>query len=84
MRDLSLTADFHYQEVFMKESSQHFCSQCSHYLDFNSLPSSQLEAMAHLAIRVQELEQENASLKHTVEWMHATIWDMVKKQRHSN
>ena len=37
MRDLSLTADFHYQEVFMKESSQHFCSQCGHYLDCTCL-----------------------------------------------
>ncbi|MGI5948027.1 MAG: hypothetical protein ACOX8K_11620 [Lachnospiraceae bacterium] len=68
----------------MKESSQNFCSQCSHYLDCTTLPSSQLEVMTHLAIRVQELERENASLKNTVEWMHATIWDMVKKQRHSN
>lgn len=42
---------------------------------------SQRETIAYLTCRIQELEKENAALKHTVEWMHDTIWDMVKKQR---
>ncbi len=39
------------------------------------------ETIARLTCRIQELEEENKTLKSTVEWMHQTIWDMVKKQK---
>lgn len=39
------------------------------------------ETIAELAYQVQELEEENRTLKATVDWMHQTIWDMVRKQR---
>lgn len=68
----------------MKESA--ICHHRTHECDnnFRQLPPSQRETIAYLTFRIQELEKENASLKHTVKWMHDTIWDMVKKQRQYN
>ncbi len=68
----------------MKESSHYSCSHCGYYPFCHPFLTNQRETMTRLTNRVQELEQENAALKNTVEWMHATIWDMVKKQRHSH
>lgn len=39
------------------------------------------ETIANLSYRIQELEEENKTLKSTVEWMHKTIWDLIKKQK---
>lgn len=39
------------------------------------------EQIGRLAHRIQELELENQELQQTVEWMHATIWDLLKKNK---
>ncbi|MDO4330953.1 MAG: hypothetical protein Q4C66_16680 [Lachnospiraceae bacterium] len=44
--------------------------------------ANQRETIALLSARVNELEAENQKLNETVAWMHQTIWDMIRKQKH--
>ena len=39
------------------------------------------EVIARMSDRIVELEAENKKLNETVEWMHQTIWDLVRKNR---
>ncbi|MDR1765314.1 MAG: hypothetical protein LBR77_04370 [Lachnospiraceae bacterium] len=41
------------------------------------------ERVDELKRRIEELEHENQELQKTVEWMHATIWDLVKRGKAS-
>ncbi len=37
--------------------------------------------VASLSAHVQELEAENRQLNETIEWMHQTIWDLLRKNK---
>lgn len=37
--------------------------------------------IASLSSHIQELEAENRQLNETIEWMHQTIWDLLKKNK---
>lgn len=39
------------------------------------------EVIARMSDRIVELEAENKKLNETVEWMHQTIWDLVRKNK---
>lgn len=39
------------------------------------------EIIARMSDHIRELESENKKLNETVEWMHQTIWDLVRKNR---
>lgn len=39
------------------------------------------EIIARMSDRIVELEAENKKLNETVEWMHQTIWDLVRKNK---
>ena len=39
------------------------------------------EIIARMGTRIAELELENEKLNKTVEWMHATIWELVRKNQ---
>jgi len=39
------------------------------------------EFIARMSDRIVELEAENKKLNETVEWMHQTIWDLVRKNK---
>lgn len=39
------------------------------------------EIIARMGDRITELETENEKLNKTVEWMHQTIWDLVRKNK---
>lgn len=38
-------------------------------------------SIAALSARIQELESENRQLNETLQWMHQTIWDLLKKNK---
>lgn len=38
-------------------------------------------SIASLSARIQELESENRQLNETLQWMHQTIWDLLKKNK---
>ncbi|MEG2349244.1 MAG: hypothetical protein RSB57_01880 [Hungatella sp.] len=42
---------------------------------------NQREIIGHLTNRVEELEEENKELSDTVEWMHETIWTLIRKSK---
>lgn len=39
------------------------------------------EIIARMGDRITELEIENEKLNKTIEWMHQTIWDLVRKNK---
>lgn len=39
------------------------------------------EIIARMSEHIRELESENKKLNETVEWMHQTIWDLVRKSK---
>ena len=39
------------------------------------------EQLGKLAHRIEELELENQELQQTIEWMHSTIWDLLRKNK---
>ena len=39
------------------------------------------EVIARMGDRITELEIENEKLNKTIEWMHQTIWEMVRKNK---
>ncbi|MDF2889478.1 MAG: hypothetical protein K0R23_3863 [Lacrimispora sp.] len=39
------------------------------------------EIIARMGDRITELEIENEKLNKTIEWMHQTIWEMVRKNK---
>lgn len=39
------------------------------------------EIIARMGSRITELEIENEKLNKTIEWMHATIWDLIRKSK---
>lgn len=49
------------------------------YKEFNNR-----EVIGMLITKLQELEAENKKLNNTVEWMHQTIWDLLRKNRDLN
>ena len=42
------------------------------------------EIIARMGDRITELEIENEKLNKTIEWMHQTIWEMVRKNKGLN
>lgn len=45
---------------------------------------NQREIMGELTLQVEELDAENQKLNETVEWMHDTIWDLLRKNKALN
>lgn len=41
------------------------------------------ELIGHLSQQIKTLETENAKLNRTVDWMHQTIWNLIKKNNKS-
>jgi hypothetical protein len=39
------------------------------------------EIIAHMGERITELEIENEKLNKTIEWMHQTIWELMRKTK---
>lgn len=39
------------------------------------------QLVATLNARIQELEEENHQLNSTIEWMHQTIWELLRRNR---
>lgn len=42
---------------------------------------NQRELIAKLCDKIDELEKENKQLNTTVDWMHQTIWDLIRKNK---
>lgn len=42
------------------------------------------ETIANLTRRIEELETENKKLNETVDWMHQTIWDLMRKYKNTD
>lgn len=39
------------------------------------------QMIAALSTRIQELETDNRKLNETIEWMHQTIWDLLRRNK---
>lgn len=42
---------------------------------------NQREVIGKLSSKIAELEQENLQLNNTVNWMHETIWDLLRQRK---
>ena len=40
---------------------------------------NQREIIGHLTHALAELQEENQKLNHTIDWMHKTIWEQLRK-----
>lgn len=45
---------------------------------------NQREIIGELTLQAEELDAENQKLNETVEWMHDTIWDLLRKNKALN
>lgn len=81
----------HYQD-FMNLSceerdellSQYIISSSSPYVQRILAPhraNNNREIIARMGERITQLETENEKLNKTVEWMHQTIWDLLRKNK---
>lgn len=59
------------------ESSSHYVQRllAPHKINNNR------EVIARMGDRITELEIENEKLNKTIEWMHQTIWELVRKNK---
>jgi len=83
--------DLNYQD-FMDLSCEERDELLSAYIIMSSSPyvkrllephktNNKREIIAQMGARITELEIENEKLNKTIEWMHQTIWEMVRASR---
>lgn len=90
--DVKMTwMDMRYQE-FMHLSLQerdeliiqeivHFDKSVSNRMITAARTTDNRQLIASMNARIKELEAENKTLNETVDWMHKTIWDLLKKNK---
>lgn len=64
--------------------SNHIITSSSPYVRRLMAPhkvNNNREIIARMGDRINELETENEKLSKTVEWMHQTIWDLVRENK---
>lgn len=64
--------------------SQHIIDSSSPYVQRLLAPhkeNNSREVIARMGDRITELEIENEKLNQTIEWMHQTIWELVRKNK---
>lgn len=64
--------------------SAHIIAASSPYVRRLMIPhkaNNNREFIARMGNRITELETENEKLNKTVEWMHQTIWELVRKNK---
>lgn len=64
--------------------SQHIIDSSSPYVQRLLAPhkeNNSREIIARMGDRITDLEIENEKLNQTIEWMHQTIWELVRKNK---